>query len=463
MRLCVLTIILCSCLNIVVSNAAPCDKPYAIIESINLTGNETTKDHVIIGELTFAVGDTILTHELEALLEDNRKRVNNLRLFHFVNQSYTCINGNVEVNFQVQERFYLYPVPILDFADRNFNAWLEKKDWGRIDYGISLARRNFRGRNEDVRLRIQQGFNKRLELSYRVPYIIRKYNLGAEVGLSDYKSRTTSYTNFKNKQRFIEQSDAFPLRRTSVAVGIIHRQSVQRQQGLRFSYHDERISDTVSYLNPEYYRNDLHERSYFRLELYKVINTRNNFVYPLTGSYFEAGVAQTFFLQNSGTPFITARAKYAHYSEVSEKYSYMVGAEGQLRLAGEYAFADNVALGYRSYVRGYELYIIGGQHYGLFKQGLSRELLTEKRLRIKFIDNPKFNNIPLSVYLNAFTDAGYVVDNTFQKGNPLTNRLLAGGGLGLHLITFYDVVFRTEYTLNREGDRGLYFSTRIPF
>ena len=67
------------------------------------------------------------------------------------------------------------------------------------------------------------------------------------------------------------------------------------------------------------------------------------------------------------------------------------------------------------------------------------------------------------MYLNAFTDAGYGVDKEFGEGNPLTNRLLAGGGLGLHAVTFYDIVLRLEYTLNKEGDRGFYVSSSFPF
>ncbi|GAB3823109.1 hypothetical protein GCM10028895_29420 [Pontibacter rugosus] len=69
---------------------------------------------------------------------------------------------------------------------------------------------------------------------------------------------------------------------------------MQRQQGLRLSFHNEHISDSVTLLNPSYYGNGQQERQYMRAELFKVINLRNNFAYPLAGSYFEAGVAQTF-------------------------------------------------------------------------------------------------------------------------------------------------------------------------
>ena len=443
--------------------AEPCEQPQVVIASISFAGNEITKEQVMRQDLMFAVGDTVDAGELEPLLEENRSRLFNLRLFHHVTYSYTCSGGLVQVRYQVQERFYIYPVLIFDFADRNFNAWLEKKDWSRIDYGLSLVRRNFRGRNEEVRVRVQQGFNKRLEFSYRVPYISRVHNLGAEIGIADYRSRTVNYTNFGNRQYFYEQEEGRIIRRTALSAGLIHRQSVQRQEGFRLSYHHERVSDTVTLLNPSYYNIPLHERRFVRAEVYKAINLRDYFAYPLSGSYFEIGAARTFFLQQAGTGFTTLRAKYVNYHRLSEKYSYMVGGEAQLRLAREHAFADNLALGFRSLVRGYELYVVGGQHYGLIKQGLTRQILDIEGIKLKFIRNPKFNSIPLSVYLNAFTDAGYVVDKEFREGNPLTNRLLAGGGLGLHAVTFYDIVLRLEYTLNKEGDRGFYVSSSFPF
>lgn len=441
----------------------PCPFPVVQVTGIAFSGNNTTKAQVLERELTFSLQDSIKTNDLDSLLEDNRKRLFNLRLFHTVAYRYTCDAGNVQVTYTMQERFYLYPIPVFDFADRNFNAWLEKKDWSRIDYGLNLTLRNFRGRNEDVRARIQQGFNQRLELVYRIPYISRKYKLGLELGAFDYRSRTVSYTNRRNKQVFFEQESGFPIRRTSFAAALLHRVNVQRQAAFVVSYQQEQISDSVNALNPEYYASNVAQRQFLRLDLSKTVNLRNNFAYPLKGSYFEAGVGQQFFLNNSGSPITTLRGKYVTYKQLADKYYYMAGAEGQVRLAQRYTFADNVALGFRSNVRGYELYVTGGQHFGVFKQGLTRELLNIESIKLKFIRSPKFNTLPLALYLNAFTDAGYVIDKEFEATNALTNRLLAGAGLGLHAITFYDIVLRLEYTLNREGDRGVYFSTRFPF
>ncbi|MBD1398594.1 BamA/TamA family outer membrane protein [Pontibacter sp. JH31] len=445
------------------SAAQPCDTVVVTIDSVNFVGNEASKARMLLFELNIAPGDTLQSHTLEQRLEENRKRLYNLRLFHEVGYTYTCHEGRVTVRYTLQERWYLYPIPIFDLADRNFNAWLERRDWGRVDYGINLIRRNFRGRNEEVRLRLQQGFNKRLEFVYRVPYISRRHRLGLDVGVADYRSRAIDYRTLSNRQRFLVQDQGVPIQRTLLTVGLIHRQSVQRQEGLRLTYVQEQVSDTVLLLNPDYYNYSAQERQYLRVELSKVVNLRNSFVYPLTGSYFEATAAQTFFIGGSGAPMTTLRAKYVDYRHVAGKYYYFVGGEAQTRLSGRYAYADNVALGFRSSVRGYELNVVGGQHFALLKQGLTRELLQLDGLHLKFIKSPKFNKIPVALYANAFTDAGYVVDDVFEEGNPLSNRLLLGAGAGLHLVTFYDFVFRAEYAINREGTKGFYLSGRFPF
>lgn len=443
--------------------ATPCTVPVSVIDTIRFEGNEKTKVPVMLREITFTTGDSITTTNLDSLLEENRRMLFNLRLFHTVDYTYTCRDGRVAVVYSVQERFYLYPIPIFDFAERNFSAWLERKDLDRLDYGVLLIQKNFRGRNEELRLRLQRGFNKRIEFTYRNPYLFPKFKLGADFGVSDYRSRTISYNIVNHRQALYEQEEGVPIRRSSVFGALYYRENVQRQSIFRMSYHFEKIADAVAELNPLYFGDGRTSRKSIRLDLIRVVNTRNNFVYPLTGSYFEIGAGQAIFLGNTGAPFTALRSKYVRYFQLSEKFYYTVGAEAQARLAEKYAFTDNVALGYRSQVRGYELYVVGGQHHALFKQGISRELLKMEGIKIGFIDNPKLNTIPLAVYLNAFTDAGYAIDNHFAELNPLTNRWLLGAGFGVHVVTFYDIVGRAEYTFNREGDRGLYLSAGIPF
>jgi hypothetical protein len=82
--------------------------------------------------------------------------------------------------------------------------------------------------------------------------------------------------------------------------------------------------------------------------------------------------------------------------------------------------------------------------------------------RIGFINNEKFSLIHYALYVNFFADFGYVHDDIFFKDNPYSNNLLAGAGIGLDLVTYYDKVFRTEFSINRQGDTGVYLHLIAP-
>jgi len=198
------------------------------------------------------------------------------------------------------------------------------------------------------------------------------------------------------------------------------------------------------------------------LELARTLNFRNTFSYPLSGHYLQFGLNQL--LSVAGNQHnTTAFARFSQYLPLKNNFYYSYSLEAQSRLATNLAYADNIALGYKSYIRGYELYVIGGQHYGLFKNGLSHQLLDLNQIELKFIRNPKFNRIPVTLYLNWFADAGYTIENRFEQTNFLTNRLNMSTGIGLHIVSYYDRVLTLEYSINREGNRGLFIHSAFPF
>ncbi len=78
------------------------------------------------------------------------------------------------------------------------------------------------------------------------------------------------------------------------------------------------------------------------------------------------------------------------------------------------------------------------------------------------IANSKVNSIPLVLYLNTFTDTGYVSTPSTVAGNRLPGRLLASAGIGVHLVTYYDRVFTLEYTRTLRGQGGFFFRSEFP-
>src|SRR5690606_28570083 len=94
-------------------------------------------------------------------------------------------------------------------------------------------------------------------------------------------------------------------------------------------------------------------------------------------------------------------------------------------------------LGYgRDVLRGYELYVIEGQHYLLNKISLKRKVLGGDINLDGFMPVDQFKNIPISVYFKIFFDSGVVKNDVFYPENTLfTNKYLYGSGFGLDIVT----------------------------
>ena len=59
-------------------------------------------------------------------------------------------------------------------------------------------------------------------------------------------------------------------------------------------------------------------------------------------------------------------------------------------------------------------------------------------------------------------DVGYVY-NKYFTANSLVNRALYTEGFGLDVVTYYDFVFRFEYSFNQLGEKGFFFHIRNDF
>jgi len=105
------------------------------------------------------------------------------------------------------------------------------------------------------------------------------------------------------------------------------------------------------------------------------------------------------------------------------------------------------------YVRGYEYYIIDGNNYGLIRLDLKRELFNHTyKVPVKY-----FTAIPLRLYPKIFFDAGYVNSPPKYIGNSfLSNRILYSAGIGLDVVTLYDIKIRFELAYNHLAQNGLY-------
>ena len=114
------------------------------------------------------------------------------------------------------------------------------------------------------------------------------------------------------------------------------------------------------------------------------------------------------------------------------------------------------------FVRGYEYYVIDGQDYMLVKNNFKWTILPTVEKNIPFIKTEKFSRIHYTIYMNVFGDFAYVNDNTLNNANLLANRWISGLGVGFDFVTYYDKVFRIEFSRNNKGETGFFLNFVSP-
>ena len=141
-----------------------------VLDSILVSGNETTEDFVIMRELTIGVGDTLNPK----IASYNRERIYSLRIFNDVRLKPFSINEKNILSIEVEESWYIYPIPFVVLKDR---------DWNKLSYGISVALLNFRGRNETLKGVAAFGYDPSFNFSYFNPNLSYNHNLNMQVAM----------------------------------------------------------------------------------------------------------------------------------------------------------------------------------------------------------------------------------------------------------------------------------------
>jgi len=146
-----------------------------IIRDILFVDNFRTQESVILRELTFEKGDTITIVELEEHFKRSKFQILSTGLFNSVQLNLKNYNGTspkTDIEIKVEENWYIYPVPIFELADRNFNVWW--KDQGRaldrVNYGGRISHYNFTGNRDPLKFKAHFGYTRKFELTYQRPY-----------------------------------------------------------------------------------------------------------------------------------------------------------------------------------------------------------------------------------------------------------------------------------------------------
>lgn len=438
-----------------------------IISKIYVSGNNKTKDYVVKRELPFEEGDSIALTALVEKFRLGKQQLTNTRLFNDVVISLKGFRGyEVDIQVDVKERWYIFPIPYIKPVDRNLQAWADKGySLSRLNFGAKFTYYNTTGRNDRLRLWLITGYSRQVLASYDQPYADKslKHGYGFNFNYGAFKEvnpLTVDNQQFFLKADSLPKAGRFLQELWAGSVQYTYRPGLRTRHLFKFGYNVTRVDSAVLALNPKYLSNDGKGKIAFPDFTYSVTYINVDYAaYPQRGMIGEA----TLYKAGLGKDMNmwTLNLKGVRAWDLKWKSSFSIQANGLIRIPFEQPYVNNRLLGYGDfYLRGLEKYVVDGVAGVVVRNTARRELFNfNVNLPVRSMSH---NRVPFKVYAKTYADMGYSYNKSFP-GNSLSNRFLATAGAGIDIVTLYDVVMRFEYSFNQLGQNGLFFHFKNDF
>jgi len=397
-----------------------------------LNGNSKTKDIVILREMKTRIGNYFDPD----LIEEDRKRIQNLHLFTRVDITPDFKENGVILNITVAERWYVFPYPIL---------YRNERDWKKISYGAGIIHQNFRGLNHNIVSSFWLGYNPGMDIYYSNPWFGGKQQFNYSLKMYSYeiKNKSLHYDRFDEKHK-----------------GFLF------SFGKRWDYHFY-LTAALSYRNiyvPDKYRVLTYSRENVdhlpSVSLSFRYDKRDLYEYPKNGWLFDLYVGKTKY--NSQIDYYRYGCELRRYQPIYKDISLALRTSVDLS-SGKIPVYNHIYIGYLYRIRGeYNTRLEGDNRF------LGNVELRFPIIKIRYINlesnadmlGQYSNNLPLGVSGGIFFDTGAV---WFRDENLEEKEFLSGFGLGLHFHVPYFDLLRLEYGMDTNYNPQIIFDVGVAY
>ncbi|MCC7245755.1 MAG: BamA/TamA family outer membrane protein [Saprospiraceae bacterium] len=435
---------------------------FVVVDHIQVEGNHKTREKLIFRELEFGLCDTLPVADLGEILERNRLRIMNLGIFSKATITVDKWDEFDQISLKISliESWYIFPVPLIEFADRNFNVWWteQNRSLKRINFGIDATHLNLSGNADNLKVKAQFGYANKYEMSYRKPNINRAQTLGIQSSVQYIRQHEVAVSTIDNKLDFRRNRDIWQYNTFTAFTTLGWRPRLLSTHNFTLEYRRNEVSDSVGRIyNPDFFLKGRTVQRHFSLVVNYARDFRDVRPYPWRGYYFNTELRVNGLLPSDDLHLSRFFAEYSNYKPLHKNISLESGVKGRISLPrSKPPYFNNQGLGYGGvFVRGYEYYVIDGLDFFLLRTSLHFKFL-ERTFHFPRWIPVSFRELPIKLFLSANNDYGYVVDPHYAALNPLANRSLYGNGIGLDVIAYYTQTARFEYTRNHLGEWGFY-------
>jgi len=438
------------------------------IEKIDFTGLKKTKYSLALRELSLNPGDKVLVKNLQVALKLAEYRLNRSDLFSLVKINITnwdTEKNTLNLSVEVIENLYLILVPDVDLADRNFNVWWvdQKRSLDRINIGGRIGWKNFSGNKDILSFQTLFGYTQKFGAKYEYPYLNPAKTIGFSAEAFFSRNKEINYATIQDKQAFFKADNKYLVTRQRYLIGLSYRPEFLTQQNLQIGYQVNKVpSDIVDSFDGQFL--DLPVQNFLSINYSLVYDKRNTTHYATSGYFVKFQFQKDGILSSDNYSNTFVLTTLAGFIPLSKRWSIEQGIQARLNLeSGKRPYFNYSALGYQDeYLRGYEYYVIDGDHYFLSTSSL-RFLLFDKVFQYKkwMMPVPKMRRMPYRIYLSANLDQGYVQNIYYTHSNRLPNSWVVGGGFGIDFVLYYDKLISIEWSRNKFGQNGLFLHYKL--
>ena len=414
------------------------DQKFFKVDSIEIIGNKTTKPDVILREMTFGPGDTVSMGDLEY----NRNRIYSLGIFTKVQLIPNVINGTDYVIVAVEESWYIYPIPFVEFKDR---------DWSKISYGMDIVVKNFRGLNETLRLRGAFGYDPSIFLLYDHPYLFRGNNTSLSASLY--------YQNSKNKSMYAAQlfGSDFDQKIINGEIDLTRHFGVFNKITVNAGYEYVESPRYIPGISASDSRID---RQFYAGAGY-IHDTRDLAQYPKEGIF---GLVNLQFkgMGLDGINYEVLNLDFREYREMFKKLLFKWRVATRYTFGKKVPFYDFSFIGYNERIRGHYNEQLEGNATYIGSVELNYPIINDLNVSLNFVPLiPKeLLSYRVAFYLELFSDTGAA----FLRGEPFSlKKFNSGYGAGLTLLLLPYSSVRIEYALDENFNHEWIFGLGTSF
>ncbi|HUI31011.1 MAG TPA: BamA/TamA family outer membrane protein [Candidatus Acidoferrales bacterium] len=412
----------------VISDEPDSTSPF-IVNRIIIEGNTLTKSYVILRELPFKEGDSVTAADLDFA----RERIYSTGLFtRVLTQPEPVSKDHTDLLIYVEERWYVWPYPIVGFRDQVIS-------WNKLYAGLGVVDLNFRGMAERLEGMFALGYDPFAAITYSSPSMGRdkeyllwlgaSYSHGRNIGLGSSYSAGQFDDSFGDFYIGVgKRLDLYSILSVGVAYNYVAR-NTDDSNSVALSLNGKDVFASIQF---EYY-----------------YDSRDLKTYASQGTYVDV-TFEKYGLGESIVNFGRVSFDVRQYLPLSDFLTLAARVHSSLAEGADIPRYNHVFFGYGERIRGMFNSVMEGESILGSNLEVRIPIVKKTYIELSWLPIREFASNRIALYWNFLADAGETSDKHLNMG---WNNAVYGYGVGLTLLLPYDTIFQVDFA--RGSDRHL--------